>query len=315
MKRKAAAAKFRIRAEAEIDATAARPSSLGFGLGLRPQHYGDILDGNPSVDWFEVISENYMVPGGRPLAMLEKLRARYPIVMHGVSLSIASTAPLDTAYLDHLVALARRCEPQWISDHLCWTGVHGVNLHDLLPFPYTAEALDHIAARVHHVQERLGRPLTLENVSTYVRFRNSEMAEWEFLAELTRRTGCWLLLDVNNVHVSAFNHGYDPLAFLNGVPTDRVVQMHLAGHSDMGTHLIDTHDAPVCEGVWQLYRAALARFGRVSTMIERDDDIPPLADLVVEVDRARRIADEVLGAETRTHSRKHLAADGAGASA
>lgn len=282
----------------------AQPSSarlpfLGFGLGLRPQHYQDFLHGAPPVDWLEIISENYMVPGGRPLAMLEKLRARYPIVMHGVSMSIASTAPPDLAYLDSLKALADRFEPAWISDHLCWTGVHGVNLHDLLPIPYTAEALDHVAARVHLVQEKLGRQLTLENVSTYVSFEDSEMAEWEFLAALTRRTGCWLLLDVNNVYVSAFNHGYDPHLFLQGIPADRVVQFHLAGHSDMGTYIIDTHDAEVCDAVWDLYAAALRRFGRVSTMIERDDNIPPLAGLLPEIERARRLADGVLGSRAR----------------
>jgi uncharacterized protein (UPF0276 family) len=276
-------------------ATAARPPFLGFGLGLRPQHYNEILDGSPPIDWFEIISENFMVPGGRPLAMLERIRARYPIVMHGVSLSIASTSPPDLDYLADLKALADRVEPKWVSDHLCWTGVHGVNLHDLLPIPYTREALDHVAARVHLVQERLGRPLTLENVSTYVRFEASEMTEWEFLTELTRRTGCRLLLDVNNVYVSAFNHGYDPLTFLDSIPADRVVQFHLAGHSDMGTYIIDTHDSPVCDDVWRLYSAAVRRFGAVSTMIERDDNIPPLAELVPEVERARQLAFEALG--------------------
>jgi hypothetical protein len=276
-------------------AIATRPPFLGFGLGLRPQHYNEILDGAPPIDWFEIISENFMVPGGRPLAMLERIRARYPIVMHGVSLSIASTSPPDLGYLADLKALADRVEPRWISDHLCWTGVHGVNLHDLLPIPYTREALDHVAARVLLVQERLGRPLTLENVSTYVRFEASEMTEWEFLTELTRRTGCWLLLDVNNVYVSAFNHGYDPLTFLDGIPADRVVQFHLAGHSDMGTYIIDTHDSPVCDDVWRLYSAAVRRFGTVSTMIERDDNIPPLAELVPEVARARQLAFEALG--------------------
>jgi len=272
-----------------------RAPFLGFGLGLRPQHYSAILDGDPAVDWFEVLSENYMIPGGRPLAMLERIRRRYPVVMHGVSLSIASTAPLDRDYLDQLKRLAERIEPRWISDHLCWTGVHGLNLHDLLPIPYTEEALAHIARRVQQVQEHLGRTLVLENVSTYVQFAHSEMTEWDFLAELSGRTGCRLLLDVNNVYVSAFNHGSDPVAFLDGIPRDRVAQLHLAGHSDMGTYKIDTHDHPVCEAVWELYRAALRRFGPISTMIERDDNIPPLAELVAELDRARQIAGEALG--------------------
>lgn len=275
-----------------------KPRYLGFGLGLRPQHYADILDGSPAVDWFEAISENYMVPGGQPLKILDRIRARYPIVLHGVSLSIASTAPFDEKYLADLKALAHRTEPEFVSDHLCWTGVHGVNLHDLLPIPYTREALDHVVSRVHHVQDYLGRPLTLENVSTYVRFAHSEMPEWEFLAELTRRTGCWLLFDVNNVFVSAFNHDYSAEDFINGIPADRVVQFHLAGHEHNTSHIVDTHDALVCDEVWDLYRAALRRFGPVSTIIERDDHIPPLAEMVDELGKARALAAEVLGTPT-----------------
>ncbi len=271
-----------------------KPDYLGFGLGLRPQHYTDILDGDPDVDWFEVISENYMVPGGRPLQMLDRIRARYPIVMHGVSLSIASTAPFDTTYLAGLKALAARTEPKFVSDHLCWTGVHGVNLHDLLPIPYTREALDHVVARIQYVQDYLQRPIAIENVSSYVQFAHADMSEWEFIAEMTRRTGCWLVFDVNNVFVSAFNHGFDAYEFINGVPDDRVVQFHLAGHEHATTHIIDTHDAMVPEPVWALYRAAVKRFGRVSTLIERDDNIPPLSDLVAELSTARRIACELL---------------------
>jgi uncharacterized protein len=271
-----------------------KPAFLGFGLGLRTQHYEEILNGSPAIDWFEVISENYMMPGGKPLRMLDRIRERYPVVMHGVSLSIASTAPPNLDYLRDLRDLARRVEPKWISDHLCWTGVHGKNLHDLLPIPYTAEALDHVVNRVQLVQDYLGRAIVLENVSTYVQFNNSEMTEWEFLTELSRRSGCWLLFDVNNVYVSAFNHGYDPYTFLEGIPADRVVQFHLAGHDHMGTHIIDTHDHAVCEDVWSLYAAALRRFGRVSTMIERDDKIPPLDELMAEVDRTREIAAQIL---------------------
>ena len=273
-----------------------KPGFLGFGLGLRAEHYADILEGEPAVDWFEVISENFMVPGGQPLRMLDRIRARYPVVMHGVSMSIASTAPADMDYLRGLRDLARRVEPRWISDHLCWTGVHGKNLHDLLPIPYTEESLRHVCSRVQLVQEVLGRALTLENVSTYVQYADSEMTEWEFLSELTRRTGCWLLFDVNNVYVSAYNHGYDPLTFLAGIPKDRVIQFHMAGHSHMGTHIIDTHDNDVCEDVWDLYVHALKRFGAVSTIIERDDNIPPLAELMPEVERLRRVAQEVLPA-------------------
>jgi uncharacterized protein len=272
-----------------------KPPYLGFGLGLRPQHYREILDGNPAIDWFEIISENYMVPGGQPLHMLDQIRARYPIVMHGVSLSIASTAPLDIDYLAALKALAARVEPKWISDHLCWTGVHGVNLHDLLPIPYTEEALDHVVDRVGQVQDFLGRRLTLENVSSYVTFGQSEMTEWEFVSEVAQRADCWLLFDVNNVYVNGFNQDFSTMDFLHGVPRGRVVQFHVAGHSHEETHLIDTHDHPVCDEVWDFYRQAVAHFGPVSTLIERDDNIPPLAELVEEIDHARAIAAEVLG--------------------
>jgi len=266
----------------------------GFGLGLRTVYYPEILEAPQPVDWFEIISENYMVDGGRPLAMLEKIRARYPVVMHGVSMSIASSAPLDLDYLAELKRLIARVEPKWVSDHLCWTGVHGFNLHDLLPVPYTQEALDHVVPRVHKVQELLGRPLAIENVSSYVRYAHAEMAEWEFLTELTRRTGCLLLFDVNNVFVSAFNHGYDPLDFIHGVPREPVVQFHLAGHSDMGTYVLDTHDHPIRAEVWDLYRAAVERFGPVSAMIERDANIPPLEEVVAELNQARAIAEDVL---------------------
>ena len=267
-----------------------KPPYLGFGLGLRPQHYKDILDTSPPVDWFEVISENFMVPGGQPLRMLDRIAERYPVVMHGVSLSIASTQPLDFGYLAGLKALAGRIDPKWISDHLCWTGVHGVNLHDLLPVPYTEEALAHVAGRITQVQDYLGRRLVIENVSSYIEYECSEMSEWEFVAELSRRADCWLLLDVNNVFVSGINHDFDMRKFIAAIPADRVVQFHLAGHSEGETCLIDTHDQPVCEDVWKLYGKAIERFGPVSTMIERDDNIPPLAELVGELDRARRIA-------------------------
>ncbi len=277
----------------------AKPPYLGFGLGLRPQHYQDILEGSPNVDWFEVISENYMVPGGKPLQMLDKIRARYPIVMHGVSLSIASTAPINKRYLRDLKSLAARAEPVFISDHLCWTGVHGINLHDLLPVPYTREALDHVVSRVHYVQDYLGQAIALENVSSYVQFSHSEMTEWEFISELTNRTGCWLVFDVNNVFVSAFNHEFDAHAFIAGVPKDRIVQFHLAGHEHNMSHIVDTHDAIVCDEVWDLYRTALRHFGPVSAIIERDDHIPPLAELVAELSEARAVAAETLG---RSHA-------------
>lgn len=277
-----------------------RPVSLGFGLGLRAQHYREILDGSPAVDWFEVISENYMVPGGQPLRMLDAVAERYPVVMHGVSLSIASTSPFDQDYLNSLKALARRVKPRWVSDHLCWTGVHGTNLHDLLPVPYTEEALAHVVSRISQVQDFLGRRLVIENVSSYVEYECSEMSEWEFVAEVARRSDCWLLLDVNNVFVSGVNHDFSTEQFLDAIPADRVVQFHLAGHSEGETCLIDTHDQPVSEDVWGLYAKAIERFGPVSTMIERDDNIPPLADLVAELDRARSVSDEVIARGLRT---------------
>jgi uncharacterized protein (UPF0276 family) len=270
-----------------------KPASLGFGLGLRPQHYKSILSTNPNIDWFEIISENYMVPGGQPMRMLDAIRERYPVVMHGVSLSIASTSPMDMEYLSALKMLAKRTNPKWISDHLCWTGVHGINLHDLFPVPYTEEALNHVVSRIAQVQDFLGTRIAIENVSSYITFEQSEMEEWDFVAEVARRADCWLLLDVNNVFVSGFNHDFSTHAFIESIPVDRVVQFHLAGHSEGETHKIDTHDQPVCEEVWQLYERALKRFGPVTTMIERDDNIPPLEDLIAELDQARAISARV----------------------
>lgn len=267
-------------------------ASLGFGLGLRPDHYIEILRDRPAVDWFEIISENYMVPGGRPLHFLDRFRERYPLVMHGVSMSIGSVDPLDMQYLRDLKALAQRVEPEWISDHLCWTAVDGVNLHDLMPLPYTEEALMHVARRVRQVQDFLGRRILLENVSSYVTYTHSQMQEWEFLAALTAEADCDLLLDVNNIYVSSVNHEFDADAFLAAIPAQRVRQMHLAGHQRQGGYLIDTHDQPVPEAVWDLYRSAVARFPNVSTMIERDGNIPPVAELVEELDRAREVAGE-----------------------
>jgi len=263
---------------------------LGFGLGLRPAHYESILAEAPRIDWFEAISENYMVGGGKPLRWLERIRERYPLVLHGVSLSIGSTAPLDRAYLIELKALAERVQPAWISDHLCWTGIAGRNLHDLLPLPQTEEAVRHVAARVREVQDFLGRRILLENVSSYVSFTYSALPEWEFLRAVAEAADCLLLLDVNNIYVNSRNHGFDPLEYLRAVPPRRVQQIHLAGHSRNGELLIDTHDHPVPEPVWALYGEAVRRFGAVATMIERDDRIPPLAELVDELDRARAVA-------------------------
>jgi uncharacterized protein (UPF0276 family) len=265
-------------------------AALGFGLGLRPQHYPAILDGKPGVDWFEILSENYMVDGGRPLAKLMAIRARYPMVMHGVSLSIGSTDPLNVDYLAKLKALAERVEPAIISDHLCWTGVAGLNMHDLLPLPLTEEALAHVSSRIDRVQSFLGRTIALENASTYVTFAQDAIPEWEFLAEIARRTGCRLLLDVNNVYVSAFNHGFRATDYIDAIPRDAVAYIHLAGHEHNKTYIIDTHDHPVVENVWQLYAHAIRRLGPVPTMIERDDKIPPLEELIQELARARKVA-------------------------
>jgi uncharacterized protein (UPF0276 family) len=267
----------------------------GFGLGLRTPHYEAILSESHAVDWLEVITENYLVPGGKPLDYLERIRERFPLVMHGVSLSIGSTDPIDFEYLAMVRALALRIEPHWISDHLCWTGVDGRNLHDLMPLPYTEEALAAVAARIGQVQDALGRQIVLENVSSYLAFHASEMSEWEFLREVAQRADCAILLDINNIYVSSVNHGFDPLAYLQAIPPDRVRQFHLAGHSDMDGHLIDTHDHPIVKPVWDLYCAAVARFGAVPTMIERDDNIPELGELVAELQIARELG--------RSHSR------------
>lgn len=266
-----------------------RPS-LGFGLGLRVDHYEPILADHPEVDWFEALTENYLVPGGKPLDYLTRIRERYPLVLHGVSLSIGSTQPLDRTYLAQVKALAARLEPEWVSDHLCWTGIAGRNMHDLLPLPYTEEALANVVERVRTVQDILGRHILLENVSSYVSYRDSQVTEWQFLREIAERADCLILLDVNNIYVSSVNHEFDPLDYLNTIPVDRVQQIHLAGHENHGDYLVDTHDHPVPDPVWELYGAALRRFGSVSTMIERDANIPPLEELCSELDAARELA-------------------------
>ena len=281
-------------AKASPGSSAPSGAPLGFGLGLRTNHYDEILSATPRIDWFEAVSENYLVPGGRPLQMLERIRARFPVVLHGVSMSIGSTDPLDMAYLRQLKALAARVEPAWVSDHLCWTGVGRHNLHDLMPLPYTAEAVRHVATRVAQVQDFLGRQILLENVSSYVTYRSSEMDEWQFIAAIAQEADCKILLDINNIYVSAFNHGFDAHTYLERIPVNRVQQFHLAGHDNCGDYIVDTHDAPVVDAVWDLYAAAVRRFGPVATMIERDDNIPPLAELVAELDRARSIGSAAL---------------------
>jgi uncharacterized protein (UPF0276 family) len=266
---------------------------LGFGLGLRLPHYEDVIEGDPRVDWWEVISENFLVAGGNPRRVLRRVCERWPVVLHGVSLSIGSVDPLDDDYLDQLAALAAEVDPPFVSDHLCWSSLGGHAAHDLWPLPYTDEALELVVDKVGRVQDRLRRRILLENPSSYITFAASHISEAEFLAEVARRADCGILLDVNNIYVSSTNHGWDAAAYLAAIPPERVAQIHLAGHSDHGTHLLDTHDHPVCEAVWQLYGEAIARFGTVTTMIERDDHIPALDELIDELDRARQIAKTV----------------------
>lgn len=270
-------------------------SFLGFGVGLRTDHYQHVVDNQPDVDWFEIISENFMVAGGKPKFFLHAVREKYPIVMHGVSMSIASTDPLNLDYLKKLKTLASEVQPEWISDHLCWTGVHGYNSHDLLPVPYNHEAIKHIVDRVHQVQEILGRTLVLENVSSYITYNQSEMEEWEFINTIAEQSGCKILLDINNIYVSSRNHAFSAETFLQAIKPEHVQQFHLAGHSDYGDYVIDTHDHDVPPAVWNLYSQALKKFGSISTLIERDDNIPPFPELFSEMQKARDIAQQVLG--------------------
>jgi uncharacterized protein (UPF0276 family) len=264
--------------------------NLGDGVGLRDPHFVHLMRTDPAawgVDWFEILSENFLDHRGYAAHLLERVAANRPVVMHGVSLSIGSADPLDTAYLDKLAGLAERVSPMWVSDHLCWTGIAGTNSHDLLPMPLTEASLAHVTARVRQVQDRLGRPLILENPSSYLRFAGAQMPEWEYLGRLAEDSGCGLLLDVNNVHVSAFNHGFDAAAYIEALPAERIVQVHLAGPRDCGTHLLDTHDSPVLEPVWALYALAMRRTGGVSTLLEWDSSIPPYEELLAELAKAK----------------------------
>lgn len=270
-----------------------RDPFLGFGLGLRAPHYTTILETRPKIDWFEAITEDFLVEGGRHRYYLQRIREHYPCVLHGVSLSIGSHDPLNRAYLEKVKALAALIEPVWISDHLCWTGVQGLNMHDLLPLPYTEEALKHLVPRIQQVQDFLGRQILLENVSSYIEYQDSMLTEWEFLAAVAEQADCLILLDINNIYVSSVNHHFDPQRYLEGIPVHRVRQFHLAGHKLCGDYIIDTHDAPLIEAVWSLYAAAVRRFGKVATMIERDDNIPAFAELVSELQRAKQIAESV----------------------
>ena len=269
---------------------------LGHGVGLRSKHYGEFLTSNPPIAWVEAIAENFMGIGGRPLSVLEKVRRDRPVVLHGVSLGIGSVEALDQLYLKQWKSLIEAIEPAMVSDHLCWGHAHGRYSHDLLPLPFTKEAIDHVVQRVDAVQQYLGRRLMLENVSSYVSFRESEMPEWEFISEIAKRADCTVLLDVNNIYVSARNHGFDPQDYLAGIPIDRVAQFHLAGHQDRGAIVIDTHEGHVSDSVWSLYRDALRRFGgAVPTLIEWDEGVPALEVLLAESRKAAQISTEVLG--------------------
>lgn len=272
----------------------AQRGNLGFGLGLRSTYYQAILEQRPAIDWFEIVSENYLVAGGKALYFLDAIGEQYPLVMHGVSLSIGGPHELDRDYLRQLKHLAARVQPAWISDHLCWSQGNAHRLHDLLPLPYTEESLQHVAARVRQVQDVIERPLVLENVSSYLRCADDQFSEWQFLAALSELSGCELLLDVNNVYVSARNHGFDAWTFISSLPKQRIRQLHLAGHSDYGSYLIDTHDQPVSDPVWQLYQRTLQHLGPVSTLLERDDHFPDLDVLLDELNSARQFAAQAL---------------------
>ena len=264
---------------------------LGFGLGLRTEHYQEVLEQQPTeIDWFEIISENYMIDGGKPLYFLDKIRQDYPMVMHGVSMSIGSTDPLNFDYLKQLKTLIDRVQPMWFSDHLCWTGVDHKNMHDLLPLPYTEQSVQHIADRISQVQDYIGQQMLIENLSSYITYTSDAMSEWEFLSAVAERADCNLLLDVNNIYVSSFNHQFDAMEYLQGIPADRVWQHHIAGHQNTGNLIIDTHDEPIIDPVWELYEKTAQLLGPVSTMIERDGNIPPLSEVIAELNRAREIA-------------------------
>jgi uncharacterized protein (UPF0276 family) len=268
--------------------------NLGFGVGLRTVHFGHVLEKKPKVDWFEIVSENFMDTGGRPMWVLDQVAERYPIVMHGVSMSIGTVDPVDREYLRKLKELAKRVDARWVSDHLCWCGVAGRNMHDLLPLPYSEECLAHCIARVKTVQEILERPLVLENPSSYVEFRSSSMTEWEFLARLAEEADCGLLLDVNNVYVSSFNHAFDPFEYIEGIPAERVAYYHLAGHTNKGTHIVDTHSDHAIEEVWKLYERACEMSGGRSTLYEWDEDIPAFPVVHAEAMKAKKRCEKAL---------------------
>ncbi len=263
--------------------------SLGFGLGLRKEHYSTILETSPDVDWFEVLTENYLVDGGKPLYFLDQICENYPVVMHGVSMSLGSNDPLDMDYMQQVKDLAKRTNARWVSDHMCFTGVDGINAHDLLPLPCNEETIKHVSNKIKQAQDFLGRQILVENASTYITYKQSDMTEWEFTTAVAEESDSLILLDVNNIFVSAYNHGFDPIEYLDGIPAERVQQHHIAGHSQYDGYIIDTHDHDVVQGVWDLYAEAIKRYGEVSVMIERDDNIPDLPELLAELQIARDV--------------------------
>lgn len=263
--------------------------SLGFGLGLRKEHYTTIIETSPDVDWFEVLTENYLVPGGKPLHYLDQICEQYPVVLHGVSMSLGSHDPLDMNYMRQVKELAKRTNARWVSDHMCFTGVDGINAHDLLPLPCTEEAVKHMSAKISQAQDYLGQQMLIENASTYITYKQSDMTEWDFTMAVAEESDSLILLDINNIYVSSVNHGFDPLEYLDGISVERVQQHHIAGHSQYDGYIIDTHDHPVVKDVWDLYGEAVKRYGEVSTMIERDDNIPELPELLEELQIARDV--------------------------
>jgi len=275
--------------------------SLGFGLGLRKEHYNTIIDTSPDVDWFEILTENYLVDGGKPLYFLDQICEKYPVVMHGVSMSLGSADPLDLDYLQQVKDLAERTNARWVSDHMCFTGVDGINAHDLLPLPCNEETIKHVSNKIKQAQDFLGKQILVENASTYITYKQSDMTEWEFTTAVAEESDSLILLDVNNIFVSAYNHGFDPLEYLDGIPAERVQQHHIAGHSQYDGYIIDTHDNDVVQGVWDLYAEAIKRYGEVSVMIERDDNIPELPELLAELQIARDVFNANIGKSKATN--------------
>lgn len=270
-----------------------KPKNLGIGIGLRPVHYEEILSTLPPIDWFEIISENYMVEGGKPLENLDRILEHYPVVQHGVNLAIGSPEPLDWDYLKQLKALTKRTKTPWLSDHLCWGRLPGAHFHDLLPLPYTQEVIDYVAERARIVQDFLEIPFALENLSSYVAFTDDQMPEWDFYTAIVEKADIWMMLDVNNIYVSSRNHGFNPQEYIAGIPMERVIQIHLAGHTDHGDYILDSHDAPVCDEVWELYGKVWPQTGGVSTLLEWDDNYVSFEETWKEALRAKEYQREL----------------------